>query len=147
MVSYDIRIVIFLLFSITIVKFSMALTPTPTCNPSYIEARFEPDNPDPTYFPEDIITLQIAPKYLSDWPTTPTGVLWAVGEGGAEMGQPIRSFTIPNPAPDTFRVSAGAYGDPIRIGCPSWGSSVAVFTARRYDYIPPTPTQIGRAHV
>lgn len=120
-----------------------AQSPTPTCNPTYLAARFDNTDPDPTYYPNDRITLTILPRDVSDWPTTPTRARWRTLPDNYSVNTTTttRTFTIIDPAPDTFYVYAQCWGDGIRPDCADWWAANAEFRARRFDYNPtPSPT-------
>jgi len=117
-----------------------AQTPTPTCNPTSVVIEIHPDDPDPTYFPGSDLVVSLSPQLGSDWPTTPSAAKWGGDYFGSFWGEIVAIFHIPDLAPDTVYITGKAFGNAIRPDCQNWNSNTAAFTARRYDYIPPTPT-------
>lgn len=132
------------LFLLTNACFSWAAdVPTPTCNPTSIEAMFEPNpEPDPTFFPGQPYELTVVPKDLKDWPTTPTWFAWNSDFFVTRWRKTnTEIFDIPDPAPDTIYWSVRVNGEAIRPDCDNWLSNRISLTARRYDYVP-TPTPV-----
>jgi hypothetical protein len=119
-----------------------AQTPTPTCNPTSVVIEIHPDDPDPTYFPGSDLVVSLLPRLGSDWPTTPSAAKWGGDYFGSFWGGIVETFHIPDLAPDTVYITGKAFGSAIRPDCQNWNSNTAAFTARRYDYIPPTPTPV-----
>jgi hypothetical protein len=124
------------------VAFSQSPSPSPTCNPTSVQIRFVPDEPDPTYYPGQDFVLHVAPVQGSDWPTTPTEIGWGSDYFPMKWTtSDTEHYAIPVPAPDTIYFDVMAFGNGIRPDCPKWKSNGISLTARRYDYVP-TPTPV-----
>jgi hypothetical protein len=132
--------VLLLIGCVNIPTFLLAVTPTPTCNPTGVSVKWREDRLKETFIPGEILTFELVPRYLDDWPTSPV-FTWgdSISPPGHYDGPNPNTFTIPvdNP-PETFRVRASAIGPGVD-GCSGWNSNTMIHDMRRFD-VTPTPT-------
>lgn len=119
---------------------SNAQSPSPTCNPTYIEGVIASNlGPSPMYHPNSKIQFTILAASGGDWPTTATSSSWVTWNSSYFRSGATLELDFPSDVPPSFVLGAGVRGNGVSAGCQRWTSDANI-TLYRYDYFNLTPT-------